>query len=47
MEEWDDLTVIAVSEKIVVSKMSVTRVFDELESLEISVLVKKDEVGDI
>ncbi|HJD27150.1 MAG TPA: helix-turn-helix domain-containing protein [Candidatus Blautia intestinipullorum] len=40
-EEWDDLTVTVVAEQIKVSKMSVTRVFDEIESLGIPVLAKR------
>ena len=40
-EEWNDLTVTAAAERIKVSKMSVTRVFDEIESLEIPVLTKR------
>lgn len=39
-EEWNDLTVTAVAEQMKVSKMSATRVFDEIESLEIPVLTK-------
>ena len=39
--EWDNLTVTAAADKIHVSKMSVTRIFDELESLDIPVLIKK------
>lgn len=40
-EEWDDLTVTTAADKMAVSKMSVTRVFDEMESLGIPVLVRK------
>lgn len=40
-EEWNDLTVTAAAEQIKVSKMSVTRVFDEIESLGIPVLAKR------
>lgn len=39
-ESWDDVTVTMAAEKLQVSKMSVTRVFDEIESLEIPVLYK-------
>lgn len=40
-EEWDDISVTEAAERLGVSKMSITRVFDELESLDIPVLRKK------
>ena len=40
-EEWDCMTVTAAAEKLHVSKMSISRVFDEIESLGIPVLKKK------
>lgn len=40
-EEWDDFTVTAAAERLRVSKMSLTRVFDEIESLGIPVLAKR------
>ncbi len=40
-EEWDDAAVTEIAEKMGVSKMSITRVFDEIESLGIPVLKKK------
>lgn len=43
-EEWDDVTVTMAAEKMKVSKMSITRVFDELESLDIPVLKKKGRI---
>lgn len=39
-DEWDDVSVTKAAEKLFVSKMSVTRVFDEIESLDIPVLKK-------
>lgn len=39
-ENWDNLTVTTAAEKMNVSKMSVTRAFDEIESLNIPVLKK-------
>lgn len=37
-DEWDDVSVTKAAERLSVSKMSVTRVFDEIESLDIPVL---------
>ena len=39
-DEWDNVSVTEAAEKLGVSKMSVTRVFDEIESLDIPVLKK-------
>lgn len=40
-EEWNQITVTMPAEKMKVSKMSITRVFDEIEGLEIPILKKK------
>lgn len=40
-ECWNNITVTMAAEKMCVSKMSITRVFDEIESLEIPVLCKE------
>lgn len=40
-EEWDDVTVTVAAQQIKVSKMSVTRIYDEIESLGIPVLAKR------
>ena len=39
--EWDDLSVTAAAERLDVSKMSITRVFDEIEGLRIPVVVQE------
>lgn len=39
-DEWDDVSVTEAAERLSVSKMSVTRMFDEIESLDIPVLKK-------
>ena len=39
-EEWDNVSVTEAARRVAVSKMSVTRVFDEIESLHIPVLRK-------
>ena len=43
-KEWDNLTVTAAAEKMNVSKMSITRVFDDLESMDIPVLRKNGRI---
>ena len=39
-ECWDDMTVTMAAEKLQVSKMSITRAFDEIESLDIPIIYK-------
>lgn len=39
-DEWDEVSVTEAAERLAVSKMSITRVFDEIESLDIPVLEK-------
>ena len=39
-DEWDNVSVTEAAERLAVSKMSITRVFDEIESLDIPVLKK-------
>ena len=43
-ENWDNISVTIAAEKMRVSKMSITRVFDELESLDVPVLQKNGRI---
>jgi hypothetical protein len=43
-DRWENVTVTMAAEHLKVSKMSITRCFDEIESLEIPVLVKKGRI---
>jgi hypothetical protein len=43
-DRWENVTVTMAAEHLKVSKMSITRCFDEIESLEVPVLVKKGRI---